>query len=69
MEAPKFDIKIPEEGRRMHEPKHCEYNYKDEYNIPNILNDKNKSSAFFIKLIYIHTHTHTHTHIYWERLA
>ena len=29
----------PEEGRRTHQPKHCEYNNKDELNSPNILTD------------------------------
>ena len=38
--APKFDKKTPEEGQRTHQPKHCEYNNKDEVDSPKTLNDK-----------------------------
>ena len=41
----------PEEGRRTHQPKCCEYSNKDEDNISKILNDKNLDlSRFFQKL-------------------
>ena len=30
-----------ENSQRIHQPKHCEYNNKDEDNNPNTLNDKN----------------------------
>ena len=33
---------MPEEGQRMYQPKHCEYNNKDEVNSLNILSDKKK---------------------------
>ena len=32
--------KTPEGGQKMHRPKGCEYNYKDESNIPNTLSNK-----------------------------
>ncbi len=47
MWIPEFDIK-PEEGQRTHQPKHCEYNTKDEVNSLNIL-----SSNFSILYIYV----------------
>ena len=34
--------KTPEEGQKTYQPKHCEYNYKDEDNSPKTLNDKNQ---------------------------
>ena len=33
-------FETPEEGWRMHQPKHYEYNNEDEDNSPNILSDK-----------------------------
>ena len=36
----------PEEDRRIHRPKRCEYNYKDEDNSPKNLKDK-KTKALF----------------------
>ena len=39
----------PEEGRRIHKPKHCEYNNED--NSPNTLSDKNyQTKALKIRL-------------------
>ena len=35
----------PEEGRRIRQPKRCEYNYNDEDNSPKTLNDKNGVSV------------------------
>ena len=34
----------PEEGQRTHQPKHCEYNYKNEDISPNTLSGMNKST-------------------------
>ena len=45
----------PEESWRIHQPKYCEYNNKDEDYSPNTLNDKNDqvSSQKFRKIIII----------------
>ena len=37
--APEF-YDTPEIGQRIHQPKHCEYNNKDDNNSPNTLKDK-----------------------------
>ena len=38
----------PEEGRRTHRPKRCEYNNKDEDNSPKTLNDKHFFVVIFL---------------------
>ena len=46
--TPNFDKKkkkTPEEGRRTHRSKRCEYKNKDEDNRPKILNDKNHQAS------------------------
>ena len=41
----------PEKGRRTYQPKHCEYNNKDEDNSPKNLNDK-KAFFYFVPLLH-----------------
>ena len=41
----------PEKGRRTYQPKHCEYNNKDEDNSPKTLNDKNQTSSQKFRLL------------------
>ena len=49
--GPKFHVgslvpqETPEEGRRIHKPKRCEYSNKDEDNSPKTLNDKNHQAS------------------------
>ena len=40
-----FEQDAPEEGRRAHWPKHCEYNNKDEDNSPNNLENTNNQAS------------------------
>ena len=41
----KIQHETPEEGQRMHQPKHCEYNNKDKDDSSNTLNDKNHQAS------------------------